>query len=162
MDLPGTSTNQSPPLRRLEGPSTHIRTSQLEAQKNVRTVRTGAHPVPTAPSHFGAHHHLPSHQLPPNSPPASPNPLHPPEISPIPQQHHFESQLGSELISLIKATSEALRSIAQVAERLIRRVNTERRLAHKSQRTLGVRVRTRVETQCALSPLRFLLGGGYL
>jgi hypothetical protein len=36
------------------------------------------------------------------------------------------SQLGLELISFIKATSDALQSIAQVAEKLIHWVNAER------------------------------------
>jgi hypothetical protein len=65
---------------------------------------------------------------PPSTPSASP---YPPEIPPAALQHHPESQLGSELISLIKATSDALRGIALVVEKLVRWVNAERQLAHK-------------------------------
>jgi hypothetical protein len=50
---------------------------------------------------------------PPQSPPAPPaSPLLTPETPQTTQQYHLESQLGSELITLIKVTSEALRSIA--------------------------------------------------
>ena len=70
---------------------------------------------------------------PANSPPASPTRSFHPEIPPATPQHHLESELGSELIALIKATSNALQGIALVAEKLIRRVNAERRLAHKSK-----------------------------
>jgi hypothetical protein len=76
-----------------------------------------------------------SPSAPPHSLPASPTCSFCPETPPTTQQHHFESQLGTKLIALIKTTSEALRSIAQVAEGLIRQVNAERRLAHKLQRT---------------------------
>jgi len=96
---------------------------------------------------------------PANSPPASPTHLFRPKIPPATPQHHLESKLGSELISLIKATSNALQGIALVAEKLIRRVNAERRLTHKSQRMTWS---SHVETQCAFSPLCFFLGGGYL
>jgi hypothetical protein len=75
------------------------------------------------------------------------------------QKNHSESQLTSELISLIKTTSETLQNIVRIAERLLHQANAERRLAHKSRRMTWS---LRVETQCALSPLCFLLGGGYL
>jgi hypothetical protein len=74
---------------------------------------------------------------PPPSEPSSPKTttFRAPEITPIIQQQHPEPRLGSKLISLIKTTTEALQSIIRVAERLVRQVNAERRLAHKSQRT---------------------------
>ena len=90
---------------------------------------------------------------PANSPPTSPTRSLHPETPPTAQQHRFESQLGSELIALIKTTSDALRSIAQVAEGLIRRVNAERRLAHKSQRmTWSSREDTRGNAVCLQPP----------
>jgi hypothetical protein len=69
---------------------------------------------------------------PPMTPPASPS--HPLEMPHVAPQRHPESQLGSELVALIKATSDALRGIALVAEKLVRRVNAERRLAHRPRR----------------------------
>src|SRR6202167_1770700 len=77
--------------------------------------------VPTAPS-------------PPQSPTPSTSSLHPPETVRIPPQHHTQSQLTSELIGIIKTASEALQSIVQVAEKLIRQVNASRRLAHRPQK----------------------------
>ena len=105
------------PLRRLDSP-------------NWRT------PGPNRPATFRSPPAPPQSPAPPaNSPPASPTcPFHP-KTPPTTQQHHFKSQLGTELIALIKTTSEALQSIAQVAEGLICWVNAERRLAHKLQRT---------------------------
>ncbi|KIM88215.1 hypothetical protein PILCRDRAFT_3254 [Piloderma croceum F 1598] len=68
---------------------------------------------------------------PPQSPPAPPiSPLCS-KIPLMPPKHHTESQVVSELISIIKTTSDALQSIVWIAERLIRQVNAERRLAHK-------------------------------
>jgi hypothetical protein len=100
-----------------------------QSPRDVRTARTGAHLALTAPPHSGAH------SPPPQSPPTPPiSPLCP-NIPPMPPQHHTESQLTSELVSLIKTTSEALQSIIRIAERLIHQVNAERRLAHKPQRS---------------------------
>ena len=92
---------------------------------------------------------------PPQSPPVPPtSPLPTPEIPRTTQQYHSESRLGSELISLIKATSEALRGIAQVAERLIRRANAERRLAHKLQQTTwSLREDAHGNTVCSQPPV---------
>jgi hypothetical protein len=74
----------------------------------------------------------------PSPPPQSPNPstssLHPPETVRVPPRHHTQSQLTSELIGIIKTTSEALQSIVRVAEKLIRQVNASRRLAHRPQK----------------------------
>jgi len=111
-------------------------------------------PSPNRPTSF---RNPPASPQPPaspaNSPPASPTRSLRPEIPPTVQQHHFESQLGSELIALVKTTSEALRSIAQVAEGLIRRVNAERRLAHKLQRmTWSSREDTRGNAVCLQPP----------
>jgi hypothetical protein len=55
-------------------------------------------------------------------------PLHTPETLPKPQQHHTESQVISELVSIVKTTSDALQNIVWIA---IRQVNAERQLAHK-------------------------------
>jgi hypothetical protein len=92
---------------------------------------------------------------PPQSPPAPPaSPLLTPKTPQTTQQYHLESQLGSELINLIKATSEALRSIAQVVEKLIRRANAGHRLAHKSQRpTWSLREDTHGNTVCSQPPV---------
>jgi hypothetical protein len=88
---------------------------------------------------------------PPMTPPASPS--HPPEAPPITLQHHPESRLGSELVSLIKATSDALRGIALVAEKLVRRVNAERRLAHRPRRTWSLREDAHGNTVCPQPPV---------
>ncbi|KIM73063.1 hypothetical protein PILCRDRAFT_15547 [Piloderma croceum F 1598] len=95
-----------------------------------------------------------------NSPPASPTRSFRPEIPPATPQHHPESELGSELITLIKATSNALQGIVLVAEKLIRRVNAERRMAHKLQRTAwSSREDTRGNAVC-LQPPAFPPGRG--
>jgi len=52
------------------------------------------------------------------------------KLLPIPK--HSRSKLSSELILLIKTTTEALQSIIQVAERLVQQANAECQLAHKS------------------------------
>jgi len=74
----------------------------------------------------------------PSPPPQSPTPSasssHPPETVRVPPWHHTQSQLTLELIEIIKTTSEALRSIVRVAEKLIRQVNASRRLAHRPQK----------------------------
>jgi hypothetical protein len=85
-------------------------------------------PSPNRPASFWS----PS---PPQSPPAPPiSPLCS-EIPPMPSKHHTESRVVSELVSIIKTTSDALQSIIWIAERLIRQVNAERRLAHKPRRS---------------------------
>ena len=84
---------------------------------------------------------------------------HPPEMPHVAPQHHPESQLGSKLIALVKATSDALRGIALVAEKLVHWANAERNWLTGHKGFLGVYVGTRVEMQCALSPLHFLPGG---
>src|SRR6202050_2603109 len=56
---------------------------------------------------------------PPQSPTPSASPLHPPPTVQIPSQHHTQSNLTSELIGIIKTTSEALQSIVRIAEKLI-------------------------------------------
>src|ERR1700689_1664559 len=68
------------------------------------------------------------------------SPLQTPETVWVPPQHDTQSQLTSELIGIIKTTSEALQSIVRVAKKLIRQVNASHRLAHKPQkfrRSLG-------------------------
>ena len=52
----------------------------------------------------------------------------------MPPKNLTGSQLTSDLVSLIKTTSEALQNIVRIAERLMHQANAERRLAHKSQR----------------------------
>jgi hypothetical protein len=109
-------------------------------------------PSPNRPATFRNPSPLPqSPPTPPISPPC-PTPLMPPK-------NHTESRLTFELISLMKTTSEALQNIVRITERLIRQVNTERRLAHKLQRTPWS---SHEDVHCVLSPLHFLLGGGYL
>ena len=71
---------------------------------------------------------------PPQSPTPPTSPLQPSETVRVPPQHHTQSQLTSELIGIIKTTSEALQSIVRVAEKLIRQVNASRRLAHRPQK----------------------------
>jgi hypothetical protein len=71
---------------------------------------------------------------PPQSPTPSTSPLQTPETVRVPPRHHTQSQLTSELIGIIKTTSEALQSIVRVAEKLIRQVNASRRLAHRPQK----------------------------
>ena len=51
----------------------------------------------------------------------------------MPPKNLTGSQLTSDLVSLIKTTSEALQNIVHIPERLIHQANAERRLAHKSQ-----------------------------
>ena len=88
------------------------------------------------------------------------SPLPTPEIPQTTQQYHLESRLGSELISLIKATLEALRGIAQVAERLIQWANAECRLAHKLQwMTWSLREDAHGNTVCSQPPV-FASGRG--
>jgi len=77
----------------------------------------------------------------------SPSPPLPKSPTPPPTQTHIlkqprtppvqtpESQLSRELNSLIKNAAEALRTIVQVSEKLVRQVNAGRRLAHKFQQS---------------------------
>ena len=70
----------------------------------------------------------------PQSPTPSASPLHPPPTVQIPPQHHTQSRLTSELIGIIKTTSETLQGIVQISEKLIQQVNTGRQLAHRPQK----------------------------
>ena len=56
----------------------------------------------------------PPSQSPPQSPTPSVSPLHPSSAIQMPSQQHTQSQLTSELIRIIKTTSEALQSIATI------------------------------------------------
>ena len=70
----------------------------------------------------------------PKSPPILPiSPLCP-DIHPMPLQNITGSQLTSDLVSLIKTTSEALQNIIHIAAQLVHQANAEHRLAHKSRR----------------------------
>jgi hypothetical protein len=71
---------------------------------------------------------------PPQLPTPSASPLRPPKTVRIPPQHHTQSQLTSELIGIIKTTSETLQGIVRIAEKLIRQVNASRRLAHRPRK----------------------------
>ena len=51
--------------------------------------------------------------------------------TPYAPKHHTESQVISELVSIVKTTLDALQSIIWIAERLICQVNAEYWLAHK-------------------------------
>ena len=96
------------------------------------------------------------------SPPPQPPPTPPicPNIPSMPPQNHTRSQLTSDLVSLIKTTSEALQGIVRIAERLIHQVNAERRLAHKPQRSSwSSREDTRGNAVC-LQPPAFPSGRG--
>jgi hypothetical protein len=87
-------------------------------------------PSPDRPASFR------SHSPPPQSPPTPPICPPCPHIPSSPQKKNLTgSQLTSDLISLIKTTSEALQSIVRIAERLMHQANAGRRVAHKSQRT---------------------------
>jgi len=111
-------TNHPPALRNKERPHTglnnvshglrmstethhHTWISQVRSL-GVQTHQTGAHLVLTALPHVKALHHFPQ------PPPASPESPLCPNIPPMPPQNHTGSQLTSNLISLIKTTSEAL------------------------------------------------------
>ena len=101
------------------------------------------------------------------SPPPQPPPtLHIsppcPDIPSMPPKNITRSQLTSDLVSLIKTTSEALRNIVHIAAQLVRQANAERRLAHKSQwMARSSREDMRGYAVCP-QPLRLLLGGRYL
>jgi hypothetical protein len=112
-------------------------------------------PSPSRPASFR------SPSPPPQSPPTLPtSPLHTPETVPVPQQHHTESRLTVELISIIKTTSEALQSIVRVAEKLIRQVNAERRLAHKPRRIHWSLREDALGNVCCSQPPMFPSGRG--
>jgi hypothetical protein len=85
-------------------------------------------PSPNRPTTFRNPSPLPQSPPTPLISPPCPTPLMPPK-------NHAESRLTLELVSLIKTTSEALQKVVCIAERLIRQVNAERRLAHKPWRT---------------------------
>ena len=85
-------------------------------------------PSPDRPASFR------SHSPPPQPPPTPPICPPCPHIPFSPQKNLTGSQLTSDLISLIKTTSEALQSIVRIAERLMHQANAGRRVAHKSQR----------------------------
>ena len=51
----------------------------------------------------------------------------------MPPKNITGSQLTSDLVSLIKTTSEALQNIVHIAAQLVCQANAERRLARKSQ-----------------------------
>ena len=70
---------------------------------------------------------------PPQSPPAPPTSPLCPDIPPMSPKNITGSQLTSDLVSLIKTTSEALQNIVHIAAQLVRQANAERCLAHKSQ-----------------------------
>lgn len=88
-----------------------IRTIQLESL-STRTPQIGAHPAPCPPS------------------PSSTNLLHP-ERPPTPRGNHTEPQIITELVSIVKTASEALRNAIWVAKGLVRQVNAERWMARK-------------------------------
>ena len=71
---------------------------------------------------------------PPHQPPPTPHisPLCP-DIPSMPPKNITGSQLTSDLVSLIKTTSEALQNIVHIAAQLVHQANAERRLARKSQ-----------------------------
>jgi hypothetical protein len=97
---------------------------------------------------------------PPQSPAPSASPLHPSETVRIPLQHHTQSQFTSELIGIIKTTSEALQSIVRVAEKLIRQVNASRRLAHRPQKFRRSLREDALGNMCCSPPPMFPSGRG--
>ena len=102
----------------------------LPAQNSIRSDSPDWRaPSPNRPASFR------SPSPPPQSPPAPPTSPLCRNIPTMPQKIHTENQLTFELVSLVKTTSETLQHVVHIAERLIRQVNTERRLAHKPWRT---------------------------
>jgi hypothetical protein len=97
---------------------------------------------------------------PPQSPAPSASPLRPPETVRIPLQHHTQSHLTSELVGIIKTTSEALQGIVRIAEKLIRQVNASRRLAHRPHKLRRSLREDALGNVCCSSPPTFPSGRG--
>jgi hypothetical protein len=75
-----------------------------------------------------------SFKSPPPSPsPSPPNPLPAPQPPSAPSDPTPTTHDTSDLSSLIKEVTSALRTITSLAQKLIRRANAERRIAHKTQ-----------------------------
>jgi hypothetical protein len=97
---------------------------------------------------------------PPQSPPTPPISPICPNIPPMPLKNLTGSQLTSNLVSLIKTTSEALQSIVRIAERLLHQANAERRLAHKSRQMAWSLHEDALGNMCCSQPPTFPSGRG--
>jgi hypothetical protein len=94
----------------------------------------------------------------PSSPPADSSTIpQPPSAPPKPTPTPCNT---SDLNSLIKQVTSALQSITALAQKLIRRVNAQRRIAHKSQQQDFRCARPRIETCLVHTPHVSSLEGG--